>query len=303
MRIRHCLVAMMVTVVAAVAAQESTDNPVVVIATNHGEIVCELFADQAPETVKNFIALAEGDKAWTDPASDEERQEPFYDGLTFHRVLKGFMIQGGCPLGNGNGGPGFTFADEINPENMKLENANLFPEGFEGRPHPIGGQIVQHMQTAWLRQHMMQAGAGPESGQEELQQLQMQAIQALQTMVEEQGPEGFIRALGQNPDELLQMTVMDINKAQGFEYNDELPPSSVPVRGSLAMANSGPDTNGSQFFINLADTPHLNGRHTVFGQVIEGMEVVDAIGAVAVNNEREGRPQEAVTITRIRQRQ
>ncbi len=303
MRIRHALLAITAMVMATVAAEEGADNPVVVITTSHGDIVCELFADQAPETVKNFVALAEGTKAWTDPASDEKRQEPFYDGLTFHRIIKGFMIQGGCPLGSGEGGPGYNFADEINPKHLKIDSQKLFPDGFAGQAHPIGAQIVHHMQMAWLRHHMQQAGAGPQTGQEELQQLQQQAIQALHAMIQEQGPEGSIRVMGQDPDQLLNMTVMDVNKAQGYEYNEDLPPSSPPVRGSLAMANVGPNTNGSQFFINLADTPHLTGRHTVFGKVIDGMDVVDAIGEVQVDSPQQGRPQEPVTIVRIRQRQ
>jgi cyclophilin family peptidyl-prolyl cis-trans isomerase len=123
--------------------------------TNHGDIVLELFDEDAPETVANFRKLA-GDG--------------FYDGLVFHRVIRDFMIQGGCPEGTGTGGPGYTFDDEINE-------------------HKI-------------------------------------------------------------------------------------------VRGALAMANAGPNTNGSQFFIVTTDAaPWLDGKHTVFGEVAEGMDAVDAIEA------------------------
>jgi cyclophilin family peptidyl-prolyl cis-trans isomerase len=124
--------------------------------TTEGPIVFELFDADAPKTVENFRKLA---------------SEGFYDGLTFHRVIKDFMIQGGCPQGTGTGGPGYTFEDEINP-------------------HKI-------------------------------------------------------------------------------------------VRGALAMANAGPDTNGSQFFIVTADAcSWLDGKHTVFGQVIEGMDVLDRLNEV-----------------------
>ena len=124
------------------------------IATDLGDIVVELFADKAPLTVNNFVFLA---------------REGYYDGVTFHRVIKGFMAQGGDPTGTGSGGPGYRFADEFHP-------------------------ALKH-----------------------------------------DGP------------------------------------------GTLSMANAGPGTNGSQFFITYRDTPHLDGKHTVFGRVVEGMAVVEAI--------------------------
>jgi len=125
----------------------------ITMTTNKGPIVFEMFDDDAPKTVKNFKDLAE---------------KGFYDGLTFHRIIKDFMIQGGCPQGTGTGGPGYAFEDEFNDHKV--------------------------------------------------------------------------------------------------------------VRGALAMANSGPNTNGSQFFIVTIDAaPWLDGKHTVFGEVSEGMDVVDAI--------------------------
>ncbi len=139
-------------------------------ATTEGDFTVRLFEEQAPKTVANFVGLAEGTK---DPATGKPGQvKPFYDGLIFHRVIAGFMIQGGDPLGNGRGGPGYTFADEFDP---KLT--------FD-RP------------------------------------------------------------------------------------------------GLLAMANRGPNTNGSQFFITLGATTWLNGKHTIFGEVVEGMDVVTKIGQV-----------------------
>ncbi len=137
------------------------------IKTGKGEILLELFYDKAPLTVINFVGLAEG--TLTFGGASKATGTRFYDGLKFHRVIKDFMIQGGCPLGTGTGGPGYTFADEF------------------------------------------------ESG------------------LKFTGP------------------------------------------GILAMANAGPGTNGSQFFITHVATPHLNGRHTIFGQVVEGQNVVDSI--------------------------
>jgi peptidyl-prolyl cis-trans isomerase B (cyclophilin B) len=137
--------------------------------TTKGEIVAELYENDAPGTVANFTGLATGEKEWTDPKSGQKVKRPFYDGLSFHRVIPNFMIQGGCPMGTGTGGPGFK---------IKCETDN-------------------------------------------------------------------------NP-----------RKHQ---------------KGTLSMAHAGRDTGGSQFFICHAPQPHLDRKHTVFGQVVKGQEVVDAI--------------------------
>ena len=140
--------------------------------TNMGTIVVRLYDDKAPKTVENFVGLATGTKEWTDPKTGEKVKRPLYNGTIIHRVIPGFMIQGGDPLGRGTGGPGYRFADESSPE-------------------------LRH------------------------------------------------------------------NKA-----------------GILSMANAGPNTNGSQFFITLGPTPHLDNRHSVFGEVVKGQEVALAIAGV-----------------------
>lgn len=84
--------------------------------TNQGDINVTLFPDHAPTTVANFVGLADGSKEWKDPSTGTTKAEPFYDGLTFHRIIPGFMIQGGCPGGDGRGGPGYTFDDEVHPD-------------------------------------------------------------------------------------------------------------------------------------------------------------------------------------------
>jgi peptidyl-prolyl cis-trans isomerase A (cyclophilin A) len=141
--------------------------------TSEGSFLVRFFDKEAPKTVANFVGLAEGSRAWTDPRTGEKKQAPFYDGLIFHRIIDGFMIQGGDPMGDGRGGPGFRFEDEFHPS-------------------------LRHSRA-----------------------------------------------------------------------------------GILSMANAGPNTNGSQFFITLAPTPHLDNRHSVFGEVVEGMDVVSRIGRVA----------------------
>ena len=157
--------------------------------TNHGDINLLLFGDQAPKTVDNFVGLASGAKEYADPKTGARKSGKFYDGLTFHRVIDGFMIQGGCPLGTGTGGPGYTFGDEFHPS----------------------------------RRH---------------------------------------------------------DKA-----------------GILSMANAGPGTNGSQFFITLGPTPHLDNRHSVFGEVVSGLDVVKKIGSVPTG--RQDRPVTPVVMNKV----
>ena len=159
-----------------------------ILRTNHGEIRLHLFTDQAPKTVANFTGLATGEKDYDDGSG---RSGPFYDGLTFHRVIEGFMIQGGCPRGTGTGGPGYTFEDETTTE-LSFDRPYL-----------------------------------------------------------------------------------------------------------LAMANAGPDTNGSQFFITVGATPWLDGKHTIFGEVADqaGRDVVDQIAETPTG--AGDRPSEPVVIERL----
>ena len=157
--------------------------------TTEGRFTARLFQEQAPRTVENFVGLAEGTKEWTHPASGKKQNTPLYDGIVFHRVIDGFMIQGGDPIGQGTGGPGYKFADEFHPS-------------------------LRHSKA-----------------------------------------------------------------------------------GILSMANSGPNTNGSQFFITLGPTPHLDNRHSVFGEVVEGMDIVKRIGSV--RTARGDRPVTDVVINKV----
>jgi peptidyl-prolyl cis-trans isomerase A (cyclophilin A) len=168
--------------------------------TNRGSIRIRLFPEQAPVTVRNFVELAEGTREWLDPRTGRRTRDRLYDGTIFHRVIAGFMIQGGDPLGQGTGGPGYRFDDEIHPD-LRFDRPYLLAMANAGR---IGGM----------------------------------------------------------------------------------------------------GTNGSQFFITVAPTPHLNGNHTIFGEVIEGAEVVDAISKVPTDwNDRplEDVVLEQVTIERVPQ--
>ncbi len=158
--------------------------------TSLGTFTCRLFDKEAPSTVANFVGLAEGTKEFTDPRTGAKAKRAFYDGLIFHRAIPKFMIQGGCPLGNGTGGPGYEFGDE-----------------FRGS--------LRHDRP-----------------------------------------------------------------------------------GKLSMANAGPNTNGSQFFVTVAATPWLDDHHTIFGEVVEGQDVVNAVSVLP----RDGndRPHQPPVIRKVR---
>jgi len=158
--------------------------------TNKGSFTVTLMPEHAPKTVENFVALATGGREWTDPRDGATKAEALYPGTVFHRVIDGFMIQGGDPAGTGMGGPGYRFEDEC----------------------PPGGPTFNQV-------------------------------------------------------------------------------------GRLAMANAGPGTNGSQFFVTVGETPWLNGKHTIFGQVTEGYDVVEAIAKAPVG--AQDRPQDEVVLERV----
>jgi peptidyl-prolyl cis-trans isomerase A (cyclophilin A) len=158
--------------------------------TSEGNFTIQLFDQEVPKTVENFVGLAEGTKEWTDPRTGKKGTGGYYNGTVFHRVIADFMIQGGDPLGQGTGGPGYKFADEFHPR-------------------------LKHSKA-----------------------------------------------------------------------------------GILSMANSGPNTNGGQFFVTLVPTPWLDNKHSVFGEVVDGMDVVKKIGATATSKPGD-RPLKPITIQSV----
>lgn len=236
-------------------------NPVVKMETSKGDIYLELFEQDAPETVANFVGLAEGSKEFTDPQSGDKTKRPYYDGLTFHRVIDGFMIQGGCPLGTGTGDPGYKFRDEINAESLGLDTIMVAEAPYAQRD--------AQMYT--------------------FEKLGISSQEELDARLEEVKDE-FNR--------VAVMPLVDLYTSVGYTYDSHLT-SHKAVRGVIAMANAGPNTNGSQFFITHGDTPWLDGKHTVFGKVVKGMAVVDSIAKTEVEP-GSNRPLEAVTIRTVR---
>jgi peptidyl-prolyl cis-trans isomerase A (cyclophilin A) len=246
------------------------ENPMCLIQMTVGNIEVELFQNDAPETVANFIGLAEGTKEFVDAKTRKKVKRPFYDDVIFHRVIKNFMLQAGCPLGNGTGGPGYTFADEIDASALGLDKIKAIDP--KKGPHPF---LAIKNQEDYQRNIVMPL----------FQQMNISSQKELDEKKEEV------------KSRLNSITLKDVYENMGYSYSDKGSPHP-PVRGSLAMANAGPNTNGSQFFINLVDTDWLTGKHTVFGQVVKGMEVVDKIGSVAVDSR--SKPLEKVKIISIR---
>ena len=133
----------------------------IIMRTSEGDIKINLFDDETPETVANFLGLATGEKEWIDPMTGQPSHEPFYNGLTYHRIIKDFMIQGGCPLGNGTGGPGYDFDDEIVPD-LKFDHPYLLAmanaglrRGMDGKIHGTNGSqfFITTVPTPWLDGH------------------------------------------------------------------------------------------------------------------------------------------------------
>ncbi|WP_250242017.1 peptidylprolyl isomerase [Bifidobacterium longum] len=133
----------------------------IIMRTSEGDITINLFDDKAPNTVANFLGLATGEKEWADPYTGQPSHEPFYNGLTFHRIIKDFMIQGGCPLGTGTGGPGYEFDDEIDPGLqfdkpylLAMANAGL-RRGMDGKIHGTNGSqfFITTVPAPWLNGH------------------------------------------------------------------------------------------------------------------------------------------------------
>ena len=256
--------------VTAFSQEPPSANPTCIIRTSLGDIHVLLYAADAPETVENFLGLAEGRKEFTDPETGRKVKRPFYDGLIFHRVIENFMIQGGCPLGNGTGGPGYRFRDEINASALGLDRIRA----FDSKTGPHAWLMIRDQEAFHARLVAPLISAMGIASQEEFEKRREELIEKLSSL-----------------------TLKEAYENLGYRYDDSLT-SHPPRKGVIAMANSGPDTNGSQFFITLADTPWLTGKHTVFGRVIKGMDVVEKIGRVEVDGQ--DRPLTDVTIISIR---
>lgn len=247
--------------------------------TNHGTMVIELFEDKTPVTVENFRGLAEGTKTWTAPDGGE-KNEPFYNGLTFHRVIKDFMIQGGCPLGTGSGGPGYQFQDETYAGHLVALEGEIADE-------EMASEVFSRLILDHIREHQ---GESP-----------LPEIDAL--FKEMNAQQSFKPMVGMRVEHLQEL-MGSTESLQRFEKEVD-PQTGQPKLlgsvdyGTLCMANAGPNTNGSQFFIvtKKDGASWLDGKHTVFGKVIEGMDVALAIQEVETGPQ--DKPVEPVVIQTV----
>jgi cyclophilin family peptidyl-prolyl cis-trans isomerase len=248
---------------------DNPNNPLVLLRTSHGDLIVELFPAEAPKTVANFLELALGQKVFTDPATNEQIKKPYFDGLLFHRVVKDFMIQTGSPTGLGDGYPGYRFDDEISALSLGLDK--MLVVDSQGKPSPVLG----------IR------------NQADFQQRVLTPLYKAMTIPDAEQLELRINEVDQR---LRAMTVLEYYEMLGYRFQNQLQ-SHAPVRGVIAMSNNGPNSNGSQFFITVVDTPWLTGKHTVFGKVRAGMEVADLISKADVDTDN--RPLQPVTIVSI----
>lgn len=242
----------------ALLAMEDSQNPLVLISTSQGEIYLELFPAEAPNNVENFLALAEGEKTFQNPDNGEIIQSRYYNGMRFNRVIPGFLIQAGSPARNSLGLQVELLDDEINADALGLDQIPAInPDGSFADVLNIESKSDFHDQI-------------------------------LNPLYEVRNIDDVNAALArqnQTLEELQRLSVKSVYENQGFRYDASL--SSRPIqRGTVALANSGPDSNGPEFFISLADAPTLTGKYTVIGKVIEGQQVMDRIGATAIDPDR-----------------
>lgn len=237
-------------VLSAKRVMENIQNPLLQVNTSRGVIFIELLPQEAPNNVANFIALAEGEVEILDTNTETAFRPHYFDGMRFHRVVPGFLIQAGSPLHNVLGAPQQVLTDEINAEALGLANQiALNTDGSFNMLLNIGNKI--DFENEVLKPLYNEMDIKNES---ELRDRQYEVLETLNSL-----------------------SVKDIYEYQGFRYTTNHPTRAIS-RGTMALANQGPNTNGPEFFISLNDSPWLTGRNTVIGRVIEGMETVDAIG-------------------------
>ena len=241
--------------ISAAAAMESPDNPLFLLSTSRGNIYIEMLPDEAPANTANVMALAQGEIELTDAANDFTFQPRYYDGMRFHRVMPGFVIQTGSPAYHSLGAPDAILDDEISASALQLDQEPLL--NIDGSVNELL-QITDHEEFGDAVLNPLYASMGIDSVSE-LEQQQFNVMERLKSL-----------------------SIQDVYELQGYSYDDSLATRPV-TRGIVAMANRGPDTNGPEFFIALADLPSLTGKYTVIGQVVEGMAVVDQIGSVPVD--------------------
>ncbi len=240
---------------AALQEMENPENPLLLINTSRGEIYVELFPLEAPQNVQNIIALAQGEVELEDNASGDLFSARYYNGMRFHRVIVGTLIQAGSPARYSRNVSLQRLDDEINAELLGLnQQMVLLPDGNINPLLNIAdkSEFDREILEPLYRQLRIES-------ESELAENQSRVLTALQ-----------------------RMTVQQAYENQGYRYNSNLSGRGIS-RGVMALANSGPDDNGPEFFISLQDADWLSGKHTVVGKVVDGLEAVIAIGETAID--------------------
>ena len=239
----------------ALLAMENPQNPLMLISTSQGELYLELFPSEAPRNVANFIALAEGEKEFVNSETGEQFQSRYYNGMRFHRVIPDFIIQAGSPAYNPLGTQLEFLDDEINADALGLDQITaLNPDGSFADVLNIETKADFH------REILIPLYA-------------QRNISNIDAVLREQ-----YRVL----ETLQGLSVKAVYENLGYRYDDFLESRAIE-RGTVAMANSGPDSNAAEFFISLGKAESLSGKYTVIGKVVEGDEVMDSIGSTAID--------------------
>ena len=239
----------------AMQVMENNSNPLMLLSTSLGDIYIELFKVEAPNNVDNFLALAHGEIEFTEKDSGNTFYPRYFDGMQFHRVIPNMLIQAGSPQYHPLGMPRRILADEINADVLGLGEQPVLNE-FGEFNSLLNISDQSNFRDALLEPILQHLRIGSDS---ELTNRQYEIY-----------------------DFIANLTIKQAYELGGYTYNSDLTTRRI-TRSIVALANSGPNSNGPEFFIATSDLPWLNGKHTVIGKVVEGMETVDAISRTEID--------------------
>lgn len=234
---------------------EDQAHPLLLLSSARGAIYLELFPEEAPLNVNNFLNLVDGNIESFEGVENSGFTLGYYDGADFHRVVPGFLIQAGSPHLHPLGMPNEYLADEINANALGLDRLPVLSiDGTANEILNVGNQVEFGKRVLEPLYAEMNIDSVNELGEQ-----QYDVASALQSL-----------------------TVMRLYEYEGYEYQNQFPTRGI-TRGTLVLANDGPNRNGPEFFIPVVDAKWLNGRYTVIGKVVEGMEIADQIGQAPID--------------------
>jgi len=241
--------------VTAQSAMEDPTNPLILLSTSTGDIYIELLSREAPNNVENFLALAHGEIEFINPNSNTSFQPRYFDGMQFHRVVPGFVVQAGSPYHNPLGMPSNLLSDEINANSLGLDQQQVLD---------ADGNFNSLLNI---------------QSKEEFHEILLKPLYA---SLEIESEAEMLDRQFEIFNTLNSLTIKQAYENEGYRYTNERPTRKI-TRGIVALANAGPNQNGPEFFIALENSPWLSGRNTVIGKIVEGMETADAIGNTEID--------------------